>query len=99
MPAGMQSLLDADPRMQSWSEKVIAVADRCYASKGGGANASIVVDVTMHLNARPDADIRSLPAGLAGVVACATGDLMRTKMPLFTGPEGQRHTLKIVFTP
>jgi hypothetical protein len=85
--------------MQPWVQKVIAVADRCYASKGGGADASIVVDVTMHENARPDADIRSLPPGLAGVVACATGDLMRTKMPLFTGPEGQRHTLKIKFKP
>ena len=99
VPAGMQALLDDDDRMQPWVNKVIPVADRCYASKGGGANASIVVDVTMHENARPDADIRSLPPALAGVVACATGDLMRTKMPLFTGPEGQRHTLKIKFKP
>ena len=97
VPAGMQALLDADPRMQKWVDKVIAVADRCYQSKGGGASATIVVDVTMHKDARPDADIRSLPPSLAGVVACGTGDLMRTKMPLFCGPEGEHHTLKIKF--
>jgi hypothetical protein len=94
---GMQALLDADTRMQPWVEKVVAVADRCYKSKAMGSAATIVVDVTMHPNARPDADVRSLPPSLAGVVACATGDLMRTKMPLFTGPEGERHTLKIRF--
>jgi hypothetical protein len=97
VPKGMQTLLDADTRMQPWVEKVVAVADRCYKSKGMGSSATIVVDVTMHKNARPDADVRSLPPTLAGVVACATGDLMRTKMPLFTGPEGERHTLKIRF--
>jgi len=97
LPKGMQALLDADTRMQPWVEKVVAVADRCYKSKAMGSSATIVVDVTMHPNARPDADVRSLPPTLAGVVACATGDLMRTKMPLFTGPEGERHTLKIRF--
>jgi hypothetical protein len=97
VPKGMQALLDADTRMQPWVEKVVAVADRCYQSKGMGSSATIVVDVTMHKNARPDADVRSLPPTLAGVVACATGDLMRTKMPLFTGPEGERHTVKIRF--
>jgi hypothetical protein len=97
IPKGMQALLDADTRMQPWVEKVVAVADRCYKSKAMGSAATIVVDVTMHPNARPDADVRSLPPTLAGVVACATGDLMRTKMPLFTGPEGERHTLKIRF--
>ena len=97
IPKGMQALLDADTRMQPWVQKVVAVADRCYKSNGFGTTATIVVDVTMHKNARPDADMRSLPPTLAGVVGCATGDLMRTKMPLFTGPEGERHTLKINF--
>lgn len=98
VPKGMQALLDADTRMQPWINNVVAVADRCYKSKAMGTAATIVVDVTMHKNARPDADIKSLPGSLSGVVACATGDLMRAKrMPLFTGPEGERHTLKIRF--
>ena len=95
----MQALLDADTRMQPWVNKAIAIIDRCYASKGFGTKATIVGEITMHADARPDVDVKSLPPTLAGVVACATGDLMRNKMPLFTGPEGQHHTLKVRFTP
>jgi hypothetical protein len=99
IPKGMQALLDADTRMQPWVDKAMAIVERCYVSKGFGTSATIVGVVTMHPNARPDVDVTSLPPTLAAVVACATGDLMRNRMPLFTGPEGQRHTLKIRFTP
>ncbi|MGD8862558.1 MAG: hypothetical protein PVI30_21285 [Myxococcales bacterium] len=98
----MQSLLDADPRMQPWVNAVMRVADRCYAAqraKDASAGGTIVATATMHQNARPTVDIDTLPPALAGVVACATGDLMRNRMPLFTGPEGQRHRLQIRFTP
>ena len=45
-----------------------------------------------------DADILRLPPQLSGIVACATGKLMRIKMPLFTGSEGHKETVKIHFT-
>lgn len=100
VPRGLQALLDADPRMQPWVDKVIAVIDRCYGSeRARSADAAGVVEiaVTMHLNARPDADVKSVPPQLGGVVACATPELMRARPPLFTGPEGERHTLRIRF--
>ena len=99
IPAGMQALLDDDPRMQPWVDKAMAIIEVCYASKGGGTSATMSGVVTMHKDARPDVDVTSLPPSLAGVVACATGDLMRNRMPLFSGPEGQRHTLKVRFSP
>lgn len=95
-PAGLQADLDADPRMQSWVDKVVSIIDGCHANNRG-AKGTISTRVTMHENDRPDADILSLPGQLSSVVACATGSLMRVKMPLFTGREGTRHDVRIVF--
>jgi hypothetical protein len=95
-PAGLQADLDADPRMQAWVDKVIAVIDGCHA-KNRSAKGTIATRITMHENDRPDADILSLPGALSSVVACATGSLMRIKMPLFTGREGTRYDVRIAF--
>jgi len=97
---GLQAWLDADTRMQPWVNQVMSVADRCYAnvrSQNADTKGVIVVRVTMHKDDRPDADIESLPPQLSGVVACATGDLMRTHMPLFTGTEGDKQSVRIGF--
>ena len=96
VPDGLQRDLDADPRMQSWLDRVFAVIDGCHA-QNRGATGTIEAQITMHENERPDADIRSLPPALSSVVACATGGLMRTKMPLFTGREGARYPVRIRF--
>jgi hypothetical protein len=102
VPAGLQRWLDADPRMQPWLTKVMNVIDGCYrgqlADRPNLAGA-IRFKLTMHENARPDADIEDLPSQLSGVVACATGQLMRARMPLFTGTEGERYTARVHFTP
>jgi hypothetical protein len=99
VPSALQADLDRDPRMQPWINQVISVIDRCHgeSARGGALAGTIEVQVTMHENERPDADIRQLPPQLSPIVACATGGLMRTKMPLFTGAEGARRTLRIVF--
>ncbi|HEX6245999.1 MAG TPA: hypothetical protein VFZ61_33970 [Polyangiales bacterium] len=99
VPGALQAELDRDPRMQPWVNQVMAVIDRCYndAARGGALAGTIEVVVTMHENDRPDADIKALPPQLSPIVACATGGLMRTKMPLFTGAEGGRRTVRIVF--
>jgi len=101
VPAGLQTLLDQDLRMQPWVNRVMAILDDCYAAeraKDATAQGAITVKVTMHLNARPDADVLSLPPALSGVVACATGKLLRAeRMPLFTGPEGQTHQVAVHF--
>jgi hypothetical protein len=101
LPSKLQALLDDDPRMQPWLDKVIAVADRCYGRARGDSNAggTIVLQLTMHENARPDVDIESLPAQLSSVVACATSDLMRSRSPLFTSGEGERYTVELHFEP
>lgn len=102
VPSGLQADLDRDPRMQPWVNQVIATIDRCYgsASKSNGKlTGTIEVLVTMHENERPDADIKQLPPALSPIVACATGGLMRTKMPLFTGKEGSRYPVRIRFSP
>jgi len=96
LPSGLQRDLDADPRMQSWLDRAFAIIDGCHAQNRGAAG-TIEAQLTMHEEARPDADIRALPPALSGVVACATGGLMRTKMPLFTGAEGTRYTVRIRF--
>jgi hypothetical protein len=100
-PRKLQALLDGDPRMQPWLDKVIAIVDRCYARARGGSDAggTIVLQLTMHENARPDVDIESLPPPLSSVVACATGDLMRSRSPLFTSGEGERYTVELHFVP
>lgn len=100
LPAALQALLDDDPRMQPWVNRVISVADACYVKNNGRGMASagtITATVTMHENARPDVDIDSLPPQLSSVVACATGDLMRNRMPLFTSAEGERHRVSLHF--
>ena len=99
VPSALQAELDHDPRMQPWVNQVMSVIDRCYndAARGGALAGTIEVVVTMHENDRPDADIKQLPPQLSPIVACATGGLMRTKMPLFTGAEGGRRTVRIVF--
>jgi hypothetical protein len=102
VPRGLQALLDADPRMQPWLTKVMGVIDRCYATERKSsptAQGVIQLAVTMHASARPDADIKSVPSQLGSVVACATPELMRAKPPLFTGPEGETHTVRIRFQP
>jgi hypothetical protein len=102
VPRGLQALLDADPRMQPWLTKVIGVIDRCYASERGRASdaaGTIEIAISMHVNARPDVDVKSVPAQLGGVVACATPELMRARPPLFTGPEGERHVVRVQFSP
>ncbi|HKO51190.1 MAG TPA: hypothetical protein VJV79_25950, partial [Polyangiaceae bacterium] len=89
-----------DPRMQPWLTRVMGVAKDCYdRERKADPNATgvIALKITMHENARPDADVKTLPAQLSGLVPCATGQLMRARMPLFTGPEGQSHTIKIHF--
>jgi hypothetical protein len=96
LPSGLQADLDADPRMQSWVNRVIDIADTCHA-KDRSARGTIAARVTMHENERPDVDLRNLPGALSSVVACATGSLMRTKMPLFTGREGSSYDVRIVF--
>lgn len=97
VPAGLQADLDKDPRMQPWANQVVNVADRCQ-TQNASAVGTIEVLITMHENARPDADIKKLPSVLSPIVACATGGLMRIKVPLFTGNEGTRYTVKINFT-
>jgi len=102
IPSGLQAALDLDPRMQPWANSVIQVIDSCYTKElksNASAAGVIAVRITMHSESRPDADVKSLPPALSGVVACATGGLMRTKMPLFTGKEGEKHDVNIRFTP
>jgi hypothetical protein len=100
VPAGLQAWLDKDTRMQPWLAKVMKVIDGCYAgvrADNPNAAGTITFRVTMHENARPDPDIQSLPGQLSGVVACATGQLMRTRMPLFTGTEGESYVVRVKF--
>jgi hypothetical protein len=101
IPSGLQAALDLDPRMQPWSEQAIQAIDQCYDAerkKNPAAAGVISVRLTMHEESRPDADIKTLPPALSGVVACATGNLMRTRMPLFTSKEGDKYTVNIEFT-
>ncbi|HKP64085.1 MAG TPA: hypothetical protein VJV78_45430 [Polyangiales bacterium] len=100
VPAGLQAWLDKDTRMQPWLAKVMKVIDDCYAgvrADNPSAAGTISFRVTMHENARPDPDIQSLPGPLSGVVACATGQLMRARMPLFTGREGDSYVVHVKF--
>jgi hypothetical protein len=101
VPAGLQRLLDGDTRMQPWVNRVMAVAEQCYAKERASnplAKGVIAINVTMHQNDRPDAAIGSLPALLAGMVPCATGKLMGSRMPFFTGDEGAKYTVRLHFT-
>jgi hypothetical protein len=101
VPAGLQRLLDDDPRMQPWVNKVMEVAEQCHAKERGYnplAKGAIAVNITMHQNERPDASLGSLPPGLSGIIACATGKLTGSRMPFFTGDEGAKYTVRIHFT-
>jgi hypothetical protein len=102
-PERVQELLDLDGRMQPWLNNTMKVIEQCYADvlkDNAKAAGTIVFVLEMHKNTRPDADISSLPGPLSGVVACATGKLMRAaRMPLFTGNEGEKHTVRVKFTP
>jgi hypothetical protein len=101
VPAGLQKLLDSDQRMQPWVNKVMEVAEQCYAKVRGdnaSAEGAIAVNVVMHENERPDASIASLPSQLAGMVTCGTSKLMRTRMPFFTGDEGAHFTVRLRFS-
>lgn len=92
----LQADLDADPRMQAWLERAMAVIDGCHA-KERMAVGTVQATLTMHESARPTFTLGSLSPRLGGVVACATSQLMRIKMPLFTGREGTRHTVRVSF--
>lgn len=101
VPKGLQAALDGDPRMQPWVKQVIAAADKCYANelkKNPLAAGVIEVRVTMHSEARPDAEPKKIPVVLTDVTMCVTIALTHMKMPLFTGKEGERHTVKVHFT-
>lgn len=103
MPARVQELLDADPRMQPWLNVTLETIEDCYKgvlATDPSASGTIKFVLEMHANARPDADITSLPPQLSGVVACGTGKLMRTRrMPLFTGKEGEKHSVSVKLSP
>jgi len=96
LPSGLQADLDHDPRMQPWVNKAVSAIERCYAPlRDAGTSGVIEVRLVMHENERPSAEPGKLPTALTPMLACVTGDMMRTKMPLFTGKEGTRYTLKI----
>lgn len=92
----LQADLDADPRMQAWLEKAMAVIDGCHA-KSRDAVGTIQGTLTMHESARPTFVLGSISPQLGGVVGCSTAQLVRIKMPLFTGREGARHTVRVNF--
>lgn len=96
LPAGLQRDLDADPRMQAWLDRAFGVIDGCHG-RDRTAKGVIEARLTMHENARPDATLGSVAPALGGVVACATGALLSTRMPLFTGSEGTRYTVRLHF--
>ncbi len=99
VPKGLQALLDDDPRMVPWLARTMATIDRCQA-KNPRAAGSVAIVVTMHENARPTPKLGAVPAALDGLAACALEDFMQAeRMPLFTGPEGQQHTLQLRFVP
>lgn len=100
VPSGLQATLDRDPRMQPWLNKAISVIDDCYGktrAKDPTASGVVTAQLTMHSESRPSADLGSVPASLSSVVVCATGGLMGLKMPLFTGKEGERFTIRVHF--
>lgn len=95
-PSGLQTDLDADPRMQTWVNRVVPIIDGCHA-RNRALQGIVEAQVTMHENERPEATLRSLPGALSAIVTCATLALMQVKMPLFTGQEGTRYTVRVVF--
>lgn len=102
VPSGLQHWLDEDDRMRPWLGKAVNVADSCYAKvRADNPNASgeIAFVVTMHENARPSGKVSSVSPSISGIVMCATTRLLGVKMPLFTGTEGESHTVRVRFEP
>jgi hypothetical protein len=102
VPSGLQRWLDADDRMIPWLGRALHVIDACYADarqRDPNAAGVITFSVTMHRTARPSADVLSLPRPLQSIVRCATLRLLRVKMPLFTGSEGERYVVQAHFSP
>ncbi|MDB4972623.1 MAG: hypothetical protein JWN48_964 [Myxococcaceae bacterium] len=96
LPSGLQADLDADPRMQSWVNRFVSIVDDCHA-RNRTAQGAVEALITMHENDRPDGTLRAVPAQLSPIVTCATFALMQVKMPLFTGREGSRYTVRVIF--
>ena len=82
--------------MQAWLQKAMAVIDSCHA-KNRDAVGTVQGTLTMHESARPTFALESISPQLGGVVSCAAAQLVRIKMPLFTGREGARHTVHVNF--
>lgn len=101
-PAGLLTDLAKDSRMQPWLSQGVAAATKCYereAKTAPGLSGTIVVSIVMHENDRPDASLQTLPSQLSGMFACLTGSMMKSRMPLFTGKEGQKYTARVTFAP
>jgi len=101
-PKGLEADLAKDTRMKPWLQKSVAAATKCYAIEAKTTPklaGTIEVGIVMHENDRPDAAIKKLPPQLSGVFACVSGAMMKSRMPLFTGREGQKYTARVVFTP
>ncbi|HEX2678535.1 MAG TPA: hypothetical protein VHM19_17905 [Polyangiales bacterium] len=97
VPAKLQALLDDDGRMQPWLDATMDIVNRCRDSNPS-AEGTVTIMLTMHKDERPSAEPGKVPSALTGVFACAMSDFMRAKrMPLFTGPEGEKHTLRVRF--
>lgn len=102
VPAGLQHWLDEDDRMRPWLGKAVSVADSCYASERAddpSTSGVIALQVTMHENARPSGRVSSVSPAVSGIVMCATTRMLGVKMPLFTGKEGDTHTVRVHFEP
>jgi hypothetical protein len=102
VPTGLQHWLDEDDRMRPWLGKAVDVADSCYSkvrADNPGASGEIAFVVTMHENARPSGKVSSVSSPISGIVMCATTRLLGVKMPLFTGREGESHTVRVRFEP
>ncbi|HEX7478626.1 MAG TPA: hypothetical protein VF331_12520 [Polyangiales bacterium] len=64
------------------------------------AGAAGTIALTTHEIARPTPALGSVPPALGSIVTCAMSTLMGAeRMPLFTGPEGQKHALRVRFLP
>jgi len=101
-PKGLEADLAKDTRMKPWLQKSVAAATKCYeveAKTTPKLTGTIEVGIVMHENDRPDAAIKKLPPQLSGVFACVSGAMMKSRMPLFVGKEGQKYTAKVVFKP
>jgi len=101
-PKGLEADLAKDTRMKPWLQKSVTAATKCYeieAKTTPKLAGTIEVGIVMHENDRPDAAIKKLPPQLSGVFACVSGAMMKSRMPLFVGKEGQKYTARVVFKP